>query len=120
MIKLNDYLVHFPVPDRVTTTKISCKEFIDVLEDGILYQWKLEFEKEGIDLSSSMLKEFLDACVCLKEAELQKPLKKKIACAVKDHDNLGRKRKYQDKPKLRHKRRHSLGKRHQSKCKKKF
>eukprot|EP00957_Ditylum_brightwellii_P003628 274512-Ditylum_brightwellii.AAC.1 len=25
----------FPVPDRVTATKISCKEFVDVLEDGI-------------------------------------------------------------------------------------
>eukprot|EP00957_Ditylum_brightwellii_P144730 11024953-Ditylum_brightwellii.AAC.1 len=46
MIKLNDYLVHFLVPDGVTATKISCKEFIGVLEDGILYQWKLEFEKE--------------------------------------------------------------------------
>eukprot|EP00957_Ditylum_brightwellii_P107311 8188080-Ditylum_brightwellii.AAC.1 len=36
----------FPVPDRVTATKIYHKEFIDVLEDGIPYQWKLEFEKE--------------------------------------------------------------------------
>eukprot|EP00957_Ditylum_brightwellii_P177980 13556679-Ditylum_brightwellii.AAC.1 len=38
MIKLNDYLAHFPVPDGVTTTKISCKEFVDTLEDGIPYQ----------------------------------------------------------------------------------
>eukprot|EP00957_Ditylum_brightwellii_P199538 15210920-Ditylum_brightwellii.AAC.1 len=38
MIKQNDYLVHFPVPDRVTATKISCEEFVDTLEDGILYQ----------------------------------------------------------------------------------
>eukprot|EP00957_Ditylum_brightwellii_P033670 2551909-Ditylum_brightwellii.AAC.1 len=70
MITLNDYLVHFPVPDRVTATKISCKEFVDVLEDGILYQWKLKFKKEGFNSSSSMLKEFLDMCVCLEEAEL--------------------------------------------------
>eukprot|EP00957_Ditylum_brightwellii_P081981 6233852-Ditylum_brightwellii.AAC.1 len=63
MIKLNDYLVHFLVPDGVTATKISCEEFIDILEDGILYQWKLEFEKEGFNLSSSMLKEFLEVCV---------------------------------------------------------
>eukprot|EP00957_Ditylum_brightwellii_P130347 9943172-Ditylum_brightwellii.AAC.1 len=41
MIKLNDYLVQCLVPDRVTATKISCKEFVDVLEDGIPYQWKL-------------------------------------------------------------------------------
>eukprot|EP00957_Ditylum_brightwellii_P129609 9887204-Ditylum_brightwellii.AAC.1 len=79
MIKLNDYLVHFPVLDRVTTTKISCKEFVNVLEDGIPYQWKLELKKEGLDSSSSILKEFLDACVHLEEAELQKPLRKKIA-----------------------------------------
>eukprot|EP00957_Ditylum_brightwellii_P054401 4121899-Ditylum_brightwellii.AAC.1 len=60
MIKLNDYLVHFPVPDRVTATKIAHKEFVDVLEDRVPYQWKLEFEKEGFDLNSSTLKEFLD------------------------------------------------------------
>eukprot|EP00957_Ditylum_brightwellii_P175264 13342961-Ditylum_brightwellii.AAC.1 len=60
MIKLNDYLVQFLVPDGVTATKISCKEFVNILEDGIPYQWKLEFKKEGFDLSSSMLKEFLD------------------------------------------------------------
>eukprot|EP00957_Ditylum_brightwellii_P125860 9594213-Ditylum_brightwellii.AAC.1 len=41
MIKLNDYLVNFPVPEGMTTTKISHKEFFDILEDGILYQWKL-------------------------------------------------------------------------------
>eukprot|EP00957_Ditylum_brightwellii_P198088 15091623-Ditylum_brightwellii.AAC.1 len=38
MIKLNDYLVHFPVPDGVTAMKIYCKEFVDVLEDRIPYQ----------------------------------------------------------------------------------
>eukprot|EP00957_Ditylum_brightwellii_P019311 1457506-Ditylum_brightwellii.AAC.1 len=62
MIKLHDYLVHFLVPDGVTATKISCKEFVDILEDGILYQWKLEFEKEGFNSRSSTLKEFLDMC----------------------------------------------------------
>eukprot|EP00957_Ditylum_brightwellii_P099684 7593298-Ditylum_brightwellii.AAC.1 len=93
MIKLNDSLVHFPIPDGVTATKISCEEFVNVLEDGIPYQWKLEFEKEGFDLGSSMLKEFLDICVHLEEAELQKPLKKKIACAINDHDNLDGKKK---------------------------
>eukprot|EP00957_Ditylum_brightwellii_P188062 14317676-Ditylum_brightwellii.AAC.1 len=60
MIKLNGYLVHFPVPDGVTATKISCKEFINVLEDGILYQQKLEFKKEGFDSSFSTLKELMD------------------------------------------------------------
>eukprot|EP00957_Ditylum_brightwellii_P137487 10482257-Ditylum_brightwellii.AAC.1 len=60
MIKLNDYLVHFPVLDGVTATKIACKEFVNVLEDGVPCQWKLEFKKEGFDLSSSTLKEFLD------------------------------------------------------------
>eukprot|EP00957_Ditylum_brightwellii_P092368 7032825-Ditylum_brightwellii.AAC.1 len=60
MIKLNDYLIYFPVPDGVTAAKISCKEFVDGLEDGIPYRWKLEFEKEGFNLSSSTLKELLD------------------------------------------------------------
>eukprot|EP00957_Ditylum_brightwellii_P166305 12660867-Ditylum_brightwellii.AAC.1 len=38
--------MHFPVLEGVTATKISCEKFVDVLEDIILYQWKLEFEKE--------------------------------------------------------------------------
>eukprot|EP00957_Ditylum_brightwellii_P082117 6244507-Ditylum_brightwellii.AAC.1 len=119
MIKLNDYLVQFPVPDKVTAMKISCKESIDVLEDGILYQWKLEFEKEGLNSSSSTLKEFLNVCVHLEEAELKKLLRNKIACAEKEHNKDG-KRKHQDKPKLHHKRYHSLGKYHQGKQKKKY
>eukprot|EP00957_Ditylum_brightwellii_P183870 14005364-Ditylum_brightwellii.AAC.1 len=60
MIKLNDYLVHFPVLDGVTATKIVCKELVNVLEDGVPYKWKLEFEKEGFNSSSSTLKKFLD------------------------------------------------------------
>eukprot|EP00957_Ditylum_brightwellii_P204851 15341083-Ditylum_brightwellii.AAC.2 len=71
-VKLNDNLVQFPVPEGVTTTKISCKEFIDILEDGILYQRKMEFEKGGFNSSSSMLKKFLDVYICLEEADLQK------------------------------------------------
>eukprot|EP00957_Ditylum_brightwellii_P018728 1406845-Ditylum_brightwellii.AAC.1 len=53
-----------------------------------------------------MLKEFLDICVCLEEAELQKLLKKKIARVIKEHDDLDNK-----KSKLRHKTRQG-----QSKC----
>eukprot|EP00957_Ditylum_brightwellii_P170523 12980174-Ditylum_brightwellii.AAC.1 len=60
MIKLNNYLEFFLVLDRVTATKIAREEIVDVLEDGVLYQWKLDFKKEGFDLSSSTLKEFLD------------------------------------------------------------
>eukprot|EP00957_Ditylum_brightwellii_P206284 15347693-Ditylum_brightwellii.AAC.1 len=100
MIKLKDYLVHFPVLGRVTAMKISHKEFVDILEDGILYQWKLEFEKE-------------------EKAELQKPLRKTIAHAKKEHDE-DRKRKHQDKPKLHHERHRGLGKHHQGKRKKKI
>eukprot|EP00957_Ditylum_brightwellii_P034494 2615875-Ditylum_brightwellii.AAC.1 len=46
MIELNDYLEKFPVPDKVTAEKISREECVDILEDGIPYQWKMEFEKE--------------------------------------------------------------------------
>eukprot|EP00957_Ditylum_brightwellii_P204142 15337890-Ditylum_brightwellii.AAC.1 len=83
---LNDYLEFFPVPDRVTATRIIREKFVDVLEDGVPYQWKLDFKKEGFDLSSSTLKEFLDVYVCLEEAELQNPRKKRIAHAIKEHD----------------------------------
>ena len=91
----------------MTAKKISREEFVDVLEDGVPYQWKMEFKKEGFDLSSSMLKEFLDVCVCLEEAELQKPLKTKIAHAIKEHDNLDNK-----ETKLCHKTRHGQSKRY--------
>eukprot|EP00957_Ditylum_brightwellii_P126060 9610234-Ditylum_brightwellii.AAC.1 len=107
------------VSDGVAATKISHEEFLDVLEDRILYQWKLVFKKEGFDSSSSMLKEFLDICVHLEEAELQKPLGKKIVQVRKENDN-NKKGKCQDKPKLYHERHHSLGKCHQGKQKKKF
>eukprot|EP00957_Ditylum_brightwellii_P163824 12471755-Ditylum_brightwellii.AAC.1 len=86
MIKLNDYLELFPVQDGVTAKKIARKEFVDILEDGVPYQWKLEFDKEGFDSSSSTLKEFLDMCVCLEEADLQKPLKKRIAYAIREQE----------------------------------
>eukprot|EP00957_Ditylum_brightwellii_P035597 2698302-Ditylum_brightwellii.AAC.1 len=79
MIKLNDYVEFFPVPNGITTTKVAREEFVNVLEDRVLYQWRLEFEKEGFDSISSTLKEFLDICIRLEEVELQKPLKKKIA-----------------------------------------
>eukprot|EP00957_Ditylum_brightwellii_P047924 3639510-Ditylum_brightwellii.AAC.1 len=39
-------ILPFPVTDGVTATKISCEEFVDDLEERILYQWKLEFKKE--------------------------------------------------------------------------
>eukprot|EP00957_Ditylum_brightwellii_P049170 3731021-Ditylum_brightwellii.AAC.1 len=34
-------ILHFPVLDGVTATKISHEDFFDKLEDGIPYQWKL-------------------------------------------------------------------------------
>eukprot|EP00957_Ditylum_brightwellii_P113976 8689407-Ditylum_brightwellii.AAC.1 len=66
-----------------------------------------------------MLKEFLDMCVRLEEAELQKPFGKNIAHARKEHDST-RKGKCQGKPKSHHKRLHGSGKNHQGKRKKKF
>eukprot|EP00957_Ditylum_brightwellii_P077925 5922869-Ditylum_brightwellii.AAC.1 len=48
----------------------------------------MEFEKEGFESSSSTLKEFLDMCVHLEKAELQKLLKKMVAHAQKDHEEL--------------------------------
>eukprot|EP00957_Ditylum_brightwellii_P111470 8502263-Ditylum_brightwellii.AAC.1 len=93
MIKLNNYLEFFLVSGRVTATKNAREEFIDVLEDGVPYQWKLDFKKEGFGLSSSTLKEFLDMCIHLEEAELQKLLKERIACVIKEQDELDDKKK---------------------------
>eukprot|EP00957_Ditylum_brightwellii_P133406 10170988-Ditylum_brightwellii.AAC.1 len=76
---LNDYLVDFSIPEGVTTTKFSSKEFVNVLEDGIPFQWKLEFEKKGFNSSSAMLKAFLDTCMCLEEAKMHNLTATKIA-----------------------------------------
>eukprot|EP00957_Ditylum_brightwellii_P105768 8066182-Ditylum_brightwellii.AAC.1 len=46
----------------------------------------MEFKKDGFDSSSSTLKEFLDVYVRLEEAKLQKPLKKRVAHEIKDHE----------------------------------
>eukprot|EP00957_Ditylum_brightwellii_P067668 5136184-Ditylum_brightwellii.AAC.1 len=119
MIKLNDYFVNFPVPQGVKAIKLSHEEFVNVLEDGIPFQWKLEFEKESFGLSSATLKKYLDACVCLEEAEMHKPHAKKIACAKKEHDKA-RKEKHHGKSELHHKRHHSEGRHHAEKHKKKY
>eukprot|EP00957_Ditylum_brightwellii_P000554 42965-Ditylum_brightwellii.AAC.1 len=37
MIKLNDYLEFPPVLDSVTTTKIAREDFVNALEDRVLY-----------------------------------------------------------------------------------
>eukprot|EP00957_Ditylum_brightwellii_P200896 15314127-Ditylum_brightwellii.AAC.1 len=103
MIKLNDYLVNFPVPNKVEATKMSHNKFVDVLEDRVPLQWKLELQKE-------------------EEAELHKPLAKKIAHAKKEHDKAigNRKGKHHNKSELCHKRCHGPGKHHDGKHKKKF
>eukprot|EP00957_Ditylum_brightwellii_P161646 12307161-Ditylum_brightwellii.AAC.1 len=46
----------------------------------------MDFKKEGFDSSSSTLKDFLDVCERLEKAKLQKPLKKRIARALKDYE----------------------------------
>eukprot|EP00957_Ditylum_brightwellii_P080194 6099330-Ditylum_brightwellii.AAC.1 len=99
MIKINDYLVHFPVPDGMTTTRVSCEEFIDILENGIPYQWKLEFKKEGP-----------------RRSRVAKTTWEKDSSCKKEH-NDNRKGKQQDKSKLHHERHHSLGKCHAGKHK---
>eukprot|EP00957_Ditylum_brightwellii_P083212 6326727-Ditylum_brightwellii.AAC.1 len=117
MIKLNDYLVIFPVPEGVTATKLSHKEFADVLEDGVPLQWKLEFKNEGFNSNVVMLKECLNMRVHLEEEKMQKLL----ACAKKDHDKASRDGtgKCHGKSELHHKRFHRPGKLHAGKCKKK-
>eukprot|EP00957_Ditylum_brightwellii_P030870 2339134-Ditylum_brightwellii.AAC.1 len=93
------------------------QKIVNGLEDRVMLQWKLEFEKECFDSSSAMLKEFLDVCVHQKEAEMHKPLAKKIACTKKEHDKESRDRKgkHNGTSELHHKRHHGLGKCHAGK-----
>eukprot|EP00957_Ditylum_brightwellii_P193294 14717496-Ditylum_brightwellii.AAC.1 len=107
---------------RVTATTFSQEEFVDILEHGILLQWKLEFKKESFDLRSATLKEFLDVYVRLEETELHKLHVKKIACAKKDHNEEkgDRKVRHHAKLELCYKRHHGHGKHHTGKYRKKF
>eukprot|EP00957_Ditylum_brightwellii_P050638 3838984-Ditylum_brightwellii.AAC.1 len=75
------------------------------MEDGIPFQWKLEFKRGVFDLSFAMLKEFLDMCVHLEEAEIHKLLAKKIAHVKKEHEK-DRKGKHCCKSESHHKRHH--------------
>eukprot|EP00957_Ditylum_brightwellii_P002085 160494-Ditylum_brightwellii.AAC.1 len=120
MIKLNDYLVDFPVPEGVPATKLSHKEFVDILEDKVLLQWKLQFKKEGFYSSSVTLKEFVDTYVRLEEAEMYKLLTKMIAHAKKDHGETSRDRrgKHHVMSELFHKRHNRPGEHQAGKCKK--
>ena len=77
-------------------------------EDSLSTLLQYNFEKEGFDLSSSMLKEVLDVCVSLEEAELQKPLKKRIARAAREHEDSD----YEKPIKPRHKKRKGQTKRY--------
>eukprot|EP00957_Ditylum_brightwellii_P059160 4489039-Ditylum_brightwellii.AAC.1 len=121
MIKLNDYLVNFHMLEGVDATQFLQEEFVDILEDRILIQWKMEFKKEGFDLNSVTLKEFLNVCMCLEEAMLHKPFAKKIAHVQKEHDEAkeDRKARCHAKSELHHRRHHGHGKCHAGKQKKK-
>eukprot|EP00957_Ditylum_brightwellii_P015325 1153881-Ditylum_brightwellii.AAC.1 len=44
MLKLNHYLDKFPVSEGVTGTKLSEEKLVDVLEDRVPLQWKLELK----------------------------------------------------------------------------
>eukprot|EP00957_Ditylum_brightwellii_P017539 1321251-Ditylum_brightwellii.AAC.1 len=90
--------------------------------EAVYTLWKLEFKKEDFDLSSVALKGLLGVCVCLEQAEMHKPLAKKISCANKDHDEAteGRKARHHDEFGLCHKRSQGHRKHHTRKCKKKF
>eukprot|EP00957_Ditylum_brightwellii_P129789 9900183-Ditylum_brightwellii.AAC.2 len=51
-----------------------------VLDDGVLLQWKLEFEKEGFNSSSAMLKEVMDICVPRRSRAVQAACKENSSC----------------------------------------
>eukprot|EP00957_Ditylum_brightwellii_P102362 7802372-Ditylum_brightwellii.AAC.1 len=59
MVELNAYLDKLPVPEGVTAMKLSWKKLVNVLDDGVLLQWKLDFKSNVLTQALPPLKSFL-------------------------------------------------------------
>eukprot|EP00957_Ditylum_brightwellii_P091202 6943535-Ditylum_brightwellii.AAC.2 len=73
MIKLNSYLLEFPMPPRIEPRKTDQDEILEVLENGIPTLWKFQMDEGGFNASSSTITEFTKMCICKKEWELAIP-----------------------------------------------
>eukprot|EP00957_Ditylum_brightwellii_P166140 12648785-Ditylum_brightwellii.AAC.2 len=90
VVKLKDYLIEFPTPTGIKARKLEMEEILEVLENGIPTSWKFQMDKEGFDTSSSMLKEFMETCVCYKECKPKAA--KETSTAHMSHSKRGGKR----------------------------
>eukprot|EP00957_Ditylum_brightwellii_P058502 4436295-Ditylum_brightwellii.AAC.1 len=79
VIKLNNYLTEFPMLSRVKAKKMDQEEILEVLEIGIPTSWKFQMDKEGVDKSSSTVKEFTKICICYKECKPVIPEKQNLS-----------------------------------------
>eukprot|EP00957_Ditylum_brightwellii_P091329 6954173-Ditylum_brightwellii.AAC.1 len=66
LIKLNNYLTEFLAPTGIKARRLKMEEILKVLENGIPTSWKFQTDKDGFDASSSMLKDFMETCICYK------------------------------------------------------
>eukprot|EP00957_Ditylum_brightwellii_P081066 6165876-Ditylum_brightwellii.AAC.1 len=91
VIKFNNYLEEFPTPTEIVAKKLEDEEILEVWENGIPTSWKFQMDKEGFNMSSSMIKKFTKTCVCYKEWEPKETKKSSAAC--ESHSEGGGKRK---------------------------
>eukprot|EP00957_Ditylum_brightwellii_P163935 12481080-Ditylum_brightwellii.AAC.1 len=87
--------MEFPAPTGIEARKLELEELLEVLENGIPTTWKFQMDKEGFTASSSMLKEFMETCVCYKECKPKASEKTSAAC--KSHSERGGKHKAKHK-----------------------
>eukprot|EP00957_Ditylum_brightwellii_P105288 8026230-Ditylum_brightwellii.AAC.1 len=87
VVKLNNYLMEFPIPTGVEAKKLEQEELLEVLENGIPTLWRFQMDKEGFDVSSSTFKEFTKTCVCYKDCKPK--VTEKTSAACKSHSERG-------------------------------
>eukprot|EP00957_Ditylum_brightwellii_P131205 10007188-Ditylum_brightwellii.AAC.1 len=66
VIKLNNYLMEFPISPVVKPRKMDWENILKVLEKNPT-SWKFQMDKEGFDASFSTIKDLTKICVCYKE-----------------------------------------------------
>eukprot|EP00957_Ditylum_brightwellii_P162660 12386501-Ditylum_brightwellii.AAC.1 len=98
-VKSNNYLTEFHTPTRVEARKLEPKELLEVLKNGIPTTWKFQMDKEGFNVSSSMLKEFMETCVCYNKCKANTSEKTSTACKSHSKRRGDRKAKHKARKK---------------------
>eukprot|EP00957_Ditylum_brightwellii_P102122 7784768-Ditylum_brightwellii.AAC.1 len=95
VVKLNNYLMEFHTSTGVEARKLEPDKILEVVENGIPTTWNFKIDKEGFDVSSRTLKDFMETCVHYKECKPKTPKKTSTAC--KSHSKRGGKCKAKHK-----------------------